>query len=98
MLKHVIGMGEVVVSLFASSAVLLAADLNDMVGVLPKFAIPMREVGDRFQNMNFAAKGGNWSLAFYMAKYMNSAMSPANIATPQAYPLCEHADNETAPR
>jgi hypothetical protein len=24
-------------------------------GVLPKFAIPMREVGDRFQNMYFAA-------------------------------------------
>ena len=28
----------------------------------------MREVGDRFQNMYFAAKGGNWALAAYMSK------------------------------
>jgi len=33
-----------------------AADLNDVISVLPKFAIPMREVGDRYQNMYFAAK------------------------------------------
>jgi hypothetical protein len=87
MLKHVIGVGIVVVSLLASSAVLLAADLNDVVGVLPKFAIPMREVGDRFQNMYFAAKGGNWGLAFYMSKYMNNAMNPAKLTKPDEYPL-----------
>jgi hypothetical protein len=43
-------------------------DLKDVIGVLPKFAIPMREVGDRFQNMYYAAKGGNWALAYYMSK------------------------------
>ncbi|MGA7388965.1 MAG: hypothetical protein WBW99_13715 [Pseudolabrys sp.] len=45
--------------------------IDEIRSVLPKFAIPMREVGDRFQNMYFAAKGGNWALAAYMSKYMN---------------------------
>jgi hypothetical protein len=62
-----------------------AADLNDVISVLPKFAIPMREVGDRYQNMYFAAKGGNWGLAFYMSKYMNGAMNPARITKPDEY-------------
>jgi len=87
MLKRVIGVGVVVVSLLASSAVLFAAELNDVIGVLPKFAIPMREVGDRFQNMYFAAKGGNWGLAFYMSKYMNNALNPAKLTKPDEYPL-----------
>ena len=62
--------------LFASSLVLastgafaqdapkdLQKQIDEVRSVLPKFAIPMREVGDRFQNMYFAAKGGNWALA-----------------------------------
>ena len=87
MLKRVIGVGVVVVSLLASSTVLFAAELNDVIGVLPKFAIPMREVGDRFQNMYFAAKGGNWGLAFYMSKYMNNALNSAKLTKPDEYPL-----------
>src|SRR5512135_1157687 len=84
---------RIVVSVFVSLAVLggsaagYAAELNDVIGVLPKFAIPMREVGDRFQNMYFAAKGGNWGLAFYMSKYMNGAMNPAKLTKPNEYPL-----------
>jgi uncharacterized membrane protein len=62
-------------------------ELKDVIGVLPKFAIPMREVGDRFQNMYHAAKGGNWGLAFYMSKYMNGAMNPAKITKPDEYPM-----------
>ncbi len=53
---------------------------------LPKFAIPMREVGDRFQNMYYAAKGGNWGLAFYMSKYMYGALNPAKLTKPGEYP------------
>jgi hypothetical protein len=71
----------------ALAAVPLAADLNDVISVLPKFAIPMREVGDRYQNMYFAAKGGNWGLAFYMSKYMNGAMNPARITKPDEYAM-----------
>ena len=43
------------------------AQLDALKAAIPKFAIPMREVGDRFQNMYFAAKDGNWALAAYMS-------------------------------
>jgi hypothetical protein len=59
--------------------------IDEMKSVLPKFAIPMREVGDRFQNMYFAAEGGNWGLAAYMSKYMNGAMNPAKVTKPNEY-------------
>jgi len=82
------------VAVLGTSAVSYAADLNDVIGALPKFAIPMREVGDRFQNMYFAAKGGNWGLAFYMSKYMNNAMNPAKVTKPDEYPLWSSFYNE----
>ena len=58
-------------------------------GAIPKFAVPMREVGDRFQNMYFAAEGGNWALAAYMSKYMDKAMNPAKLTKPKEYPAWE---------
>src|SRR5215469_4029690 len=63
----------------------LQQQVSDIKGVLPKFAIPMREVGDRFQNMYYAAQGGNWALAAYMSKYMNGAMTPAKVTKPAEY-------------
>lgn len=63
----------------------LQQQVNDIKGALPKFAIPMREVGDRFQNMYYAAQGGNWALAAYMSKYMNGAMNPAKVTKPAEY-------------
>lgn len=75
--------------LLLSASVYAADDLqkqiDDIKGVIPKFAIPMREVGDRFQNMFFAAKDGNWGLAAYMSKYMNGAMTPARLTKPAEY-------------
>jgi len=67
----------------AQDAEHLQKQIDDLKSVLPKFAIPMREVGDRFQNMYFAAKGGNWALAAYMSKYMNGAMAPARVTKPK---------------
>jgi len=61
------------------------AQIDAIKATVPKFAIPMREVGDRFQNMYFAAKGGNWALAAYMSKYMNGAMNPAKLTKPEEY-------------
>ena len=61
--------------------------IDDIKGVIPKFAIPMREVGDRFQNMYFAAKEGNWGLAAYMSKYMDGAMKPASLTKPAEYAM-----------
>lgn len=96
MLKRLTIVAAIVsVSLLGAVAVPFAADLKDVIDVLPKFAIPMREVGDRFQNMYFAAKAGNWGLAFYMSKYMNNAMNPAKITKPAEYPLWSSFYNDT---
>ena len=72
-------------TLLANAAGEEQAQIDAIKGALPKFAIPMREVGDRFQNMKFAAGGGNWGLAAYMAKYMNGAMNPAKVTKPKEY-------------
>jgi cytochrome c556 len=61
------------------------AQLDALKAAIPKFAIPMREVGDRFQNMYFAANKGNWALAAYMSKYMNGAMNPAALTKAAEY-------------
>jgi hypothetical protein len=59
----------VCLSLLTGMSVLYAAEdlqnqIDEIKSALPKFAIPMREVGDRFQNIYFAAQGGNWGLVF----------------------------------
>ena len=59
--------------------------IDDLKAAIPKFAIPMREVDDRFQDMDSAVKGGNWVLAAYMSKYMNGAMNPARLTKPDEY-------------
>src|SRR6202521_2838196 len=69
--------------------------IDAIKGAIPKFAIPMREVGDRFQNMYFAAKGGNWALAAYMSKYMNGAMNPASVTKPAEYKVWKNFYDET---
>jgi hypothetical protein len=72
--------------------------IDELKGALPKFAIPMREVGDRFQNIYFAAKEGNWALAAYMSKYMNGAMNPASVTKPAEYKVWKgFYDNTFAP-
>lgn len=73
----------------------MQAQVDAIKNVLPKFAIPMREIGDRFQNMYFAAKGGNWGLAAYMSKYMNAAMNPAKLTKPKEYPLWGYFYSDT---
>ena len=84
-----------VVAVLAAATAPFAADLNDVIGALPKFAIPMREVGDRFQNMYFAAKDGNWALAAYMSKYMNGAMNPAIVTKPAEYKVWKSFYDDT---
>jgi len=79
----------------------LAADpdtqkqLDSIKAAIPKFAVPMREVGDRFQNMYFAAQGGNWALAAYMSKYMNGAMNPAALTKPDEYAVWKNFNENT---
>lgn len=91
MFKKTIGsaFAGALLALVAGSAMAADADtqtqLDALKASIPKFAIPMREVGDRFQNMYFAAKGGNWALAAYMSKYMNGALNPAKLTKPDEY-------------
>jgi hypothetical protein len=72
-------------TLFAQDGKDVQKQIDEVRSALPKFAIPMREVGDRFQNMYFAAKDGNWALAAYMSKYMNNSMNPASVTKPAEY-------------
>jgi hypothetical protein len=69
--------------------------IDEVKGALPKFAIPMREVGDRFQNMYKAANDGNWALAAYMSKYMNGAMTPAKVTKPAEYKVWQGFYDDT---
>lgn len=63
----------------------VAKKTDDVFKVQPKFAIPMREYGQRFTNMYYAAREGNWGLAAYMLNYMKAAMKPASITKPDEY-------------
>jgi hypothetical protein len=86
-------------SLYAADEMKKPDDMQKQIdalkGALPKFAIPMREVGDRFQNMYFAAKGGNWGLAAYMSKYMNKSMNPASVTKPAEYEVWKNFYEQT---
>lgn len=53
-----------------------------ILGTTPKFAITMREYGDRYADMYFAAKGGNWALAAYMDSYMRKALNWTKLTKP----------------
>jgi len=87
--KSKVLLAGVALALSGSMAFATDADTQKQLDMLksglPKFAVPMREVGDRFQNMYDAAKGGNWALAAYMSKYMNGAMNPAKVTKPEEY-------------
>ena len=65
----------------------LRQEIREIKAVLPKFGIPMREVGERFQNMYFAAQAGNWGLAQYMSKSMNAAMDSVRVSQAYLYPF-----------
>jgi len=81
------------VMVLSCASVLYAAEadlqkqIDALKGVTPKIAVPMREVGDRFSNMYFAAKGGNWAAAAYMSRYMDRALKPASLTKPDEYKL-----------
>jgi hypothetical protein len=85
LLRYISIAGLASLSGFAPAQESVQSQIDTIKSVLPKFAIPMREVGDRFQNMYFAAKGGNWALAAYMSKYMDKSMNPASYTKAEEY-------------
>jgi len=68
----------------------LLREVRELKAAMPKFGIPMREVGERFQNMYFAGQGENWGLAHYMSRSMNAAMSPTKVTQEYLYPFWEY--------
>ena len=54
-----------------------------ILGTTPKFAITMREYGDRFSDMYYAAKGGNWALAAYLDHYLRASLNWTKITKPK---------------
>lgn len=74
----------------ASAEETLQQQVREIRAVMPKFGIPMREVGERFQNMYFAGQAENWGLARYMARSMNAAMSPVKVTQEYLYPFWEN--------
>jgi hypothetical protein len=77
----VAGSGQAADSLFR--------EVREIKAAMPKFGIPMREVGERFQNMYAAARAENWGLANYMARSMNAAMNPVKVSEEYLYPFWE---------
>lgn len=68
-----------------------AADVNTRLNSivtdgLPSFGPAMRGVSDSFDNMYFAAKGGNWALAAYMGDVIGDYMAPTQFSRPKYYP------------
>lgn len=57
--------------------------VTDLVKIQPKYARTMREYGDRFSEMWFAAKNGNWALAAYEDHYMRRALDPLTVTKPE---------------
>lgn len=70
-------------------------EIDAIKGALPRLAIPMVEVGQRFQNMYYAAEAGNWALAAYESKHMNDAMNPVKVTRPQKYAVWENFYKKT---
>ena len=54
---------------------------------LPGFSVGMRGVSDSFDNMYYAAKGGNWALSAYMADVMQDYMAPTQLTNVKNYTL-----------
>ncbi|KLU63344.1 hypothetical protein CEB3_c02680 [Peptococcaceae bacterium CEB3] len=66
----------------------LTNKVNNIVAkAIPRFSTQMKGVSDSFDNVYYAAKGGNWALAKYMADLANNFMSPTQITKPQLYSL-----------
>jgi hypothetical protein len=68
----------------------LQREVREIKAAMPKFGIPMREVGERFQNMYFAGQAENWGLARYMSRSMNAAMSPTRVTQAYLFPFWEY--------
>ncbi len=54
-----------------------------LLAIQPAFAETMRRYADRFADMFFAAKNGNWALAAYMDRRMREAVASLRVTRPR---------------
>lgn len=71
----------------ATQAATTIPALGDVIkNALPGTGVAMVGVSNSFDNMYYAAKGGNWALAAYMSDVMQDYMSPIQITRAAIYP------------
>ncbi len=93
--KIKIQIGIVSLLLLSISTLALAAEdglkkeSETIRSALPTFATVMHEVNERFRDMYYAAHGGNWGLASYMSKHIDSIMKSTKVIEPKVYDIWE---------
>lgn len=72
--------GEVAKSITEGS---VESRIDVLSSIQPGLGVVMREFGDRFANIYWAANGGNWGLAQYQLKELRESQEVAEITRPQ---------------
>ena len=57
--------------------------IDQLAGIQPGMAALMKEVGDRYTQTYYAAKGGNWKLAAHHLNEVRSAFRVAKVTRPK---------------
>lgn len=57
--------------------------LDQLAGIQPGMAALMKEVGDRYTQAYYAAKGGNWKLAAHCLNSLRGAFRAAKLTRPK---------------
>ena len=57
--------------------------LDQLAEIQPGMAAIMKQVGDRFTQTYYAAKGGNWKLAAYHLNQLRAQFKVANVTRPK---------------
>ena len=58
-------------------------DIDQLAAIQPGMAAVMKEVGDRYTNAYYAAKGGNWKLAAHQLNQVRAAFRTAKVTRPK---------------
>jgi len=69
-------------------------NLDQLAGIQPGMAAIMKQVGDRFTQTYYAAKGGNWKLAAYHLNQLRAQFKIALVTRPKYADDLGAYDNE----
>ena len=57
--------------------------IDQLAGIQPGMAAAMKEVGERYTNAYYAAKGGNWKMAAHQLNQLRAAFRTAKVTRPK---------------